>query len=92
VLELVLSCGSFDSWPNLSVHLIKPTFNPQFRDIVYMSLCLWIEDATVYVEVPGRAAWTFCPILSIFGTLSPEIETHPKLVELIRNKLNMYVT
>ena len=28
----------------------------------------------------------FVPMSSIFGTYSPEIKTHPKLVEVIRNK------
>ena len=31
----------------------------------------------------------FCPILLNFGTLIPEIKTHPKLMELVRNKQNM---
>ena len=31
----------------------------------------------------------FYPDLPIFGRCSPEIKTHPKLVELIRNKQNM---
>jgi len=28
----------------------------------------------------------FCPNLLSFGTPTPEIKTHPKLVELVRNK------
>ena len=31
----------------------------------------------------------FCPILPNFGTPAPAIKTHPKLVELVRNKQNM---
>ena len=60
-----------------------------------MSYYPWIEDVTTYMGVLGRLAKErppglgFCPILSIFGTLVPEIKTHPKHVELIRNNLNM---
>jgi hypothetical protein len=49
----------------------------------------------MFLEVPGRPAYEklpvlgFCPIMSIFGTPVPAIKTHPKLVELIRNKQNM---
>ena len=57
--------------------------------------CHWIEAGTVSTGVPGRSAWVrlvglgFCPNLPIFGTPAPDIKTHPKLVELVRNKQNM---
>ena len=37
----------------------------------------------------SEAGLEFCPVLSIFGTLVPEIKAHPKLVELVRSKQNM---
>ena len=57
-----------------------------------MSHCPWIEDVAMLVEVPGQLAWErtvglgFWPISPNFGTLAPEIKTHPKLIELIRIK------
>ena len=54
--------------------------------------CHWIEPGAVFLKVPGRPAWEgpvglgFCPVLLNFGTPAPAIRTHPKLVELVRNK------
>ena len=56
LLEFFLTCVSFDPWWSLSVHLIKPTFNPQFRGIVNVSLCSCTEDVEVLLEVPGWPA------------------------------------
>ena len=36
--------------------------------------------------LPRPAVLGFCPFSSIFGTCSPEITTHPKLIELVRIK------
>ena len=67
ILEFLLTCGSFDPYQCLSVHTIKPTFNPRFRGNVLVSLCPWIEDVARCVEVLGRPAWDsphFCSFLT----------------------------
>ena len=93
LLEFFLTCVSFDPWWSLSVHLIKPTSNPRLRGFVLVSHCPWIEEVAMFFGVPGRLAGLgeagrpgFVPMSSIFGTYSPEIKTHPKFVEVIRNK------
>jgi hypothetical protein len=60
-----------------------------------VSHCHWIETGAVFLKVLGCPAYErpvglgFCPILFIFGAPTPEIKTHPKLVELVRNKQKM---
>ena len=48
-----------------------------------LQYCLTIKDVALYVGVPGRPAWVLAQFRLVFGTCSPEIKTHPKLVELI---------
>ena len=68
------------------------------QSLMSVSHCHWIEAGTVFLKVSGRPAKErpvglgFRPILPIFGTPAPEIKTHPKLVELVRNKQNMNET
>ena len=65
------------------------------QSLMSVSHCHWIEAGVMFLEVPGRPTQErlpglgFSPFLLIFGTPAPAIRTHPKLVELVRNKQNM---
>ena len=49
--------------------------------------CVFVGARPAGLGEAGRPGF-----LPIFGTPAPEIKTHPKLVELVRNKQNMNET
>ena len=62
------------------------TLNLEPLDCVTLSL---VRSRGLACGSARPAGLGFCPILLNFGTLIPEIKTHPKLVELVRIKQNM---
>ena len=69
--------------------------HPSTKSLMNVSHYHWFEAVVLFLRVPGRPAKErppglgFCPFLLIFGRPAPAIRTHPKFVELIRNKQNM---